>query len=90
LSDGTTFEHGEWLTEKEKTKLLRLEQRAARRQAAPQARRAHQPPAAPHLRPDRRTARETVLSRYVRPLDRKGVCHHLANDGRLTWCEEAA
>ncbi|MFF3326994.1 RNA-guided endonuclease InsQ/TnpB family protein, partial [Streptomyces sp. NPDC002889] len=31
LSDGTTFEHGEWLTEKEKTKLLRLEQRAARR-----------------------------------------------------------
>ncbi|MGW1887521.1 RNA-guided endonuclease InsQ/TnpB family protein [Streptomyces sp. NPDC001970] len=31
LSDGTTFEHGEWLTEKEKTKLLRLEQRAAQR-----------------------------------------------------------
>ncbi|WP_435239166.1 ABC-three component system protein [Streptomyces sp. YPW6] len=31
---------------------------------------------------------ETVLSQYVRPLDRKGVCHHLANDGRLTWCEE--
>ncbi|WP_199486600.1 ABC-three component system protein [Actinomadura logoneensis] len=30
---------------------------------------------------------ETVLSQYVRPLDRKGVCHHLANDGRLTWCE---
>lgn len=31
LSDGTTFEHGEWLTEKEQTKLLRLEQRAAQR-----------------------------------------------------------
>ncbi|MFF0556174.1 RNA-guided endonuclease InsQ/TnpB family protein [Streptomyces sp. NPDC004266] len=31
LSDGTTFTHGEWLTEKEKNKLLRLEQRAARR-----------------------------------------------------------
>ncbi|WP_371799095.1 restriction endonuclease [Streptomyces sp. NBC_01707] len=31
---------------------------------------------------------ETVLSRYVRPLDRVGVCHHLANDNRLTWCEE--
>ncbi|MFE5844273.1 ABC-three component system protein [Streptomyces niveus] len=31
---------------------------------------------------------ETVLSRYVRPLDRMGVCHHLANDERLTWCEE--
>ncbi|MEV3856947.1 ABC-three component system protein [Streptomyces sp. NPDC050095] len=31
---------------------------------------------------------QTVLTRYVRPLDRKGVCHHLANDGRLTWCEE--
>ncbi|MFH7595944.1 ABC-three component system protein [Streptomyces racemochromogenes] len=31
---------------------------------------------------------ETVLARYVRPLDRKGVCHHLANEGRLKWCEE--
>ncbi|MFE5593877.1 RNA-guided endonuclease InsQ/TnpB family protein [Streptomyces sp. NPDC056549] len=31
LSDGTTFTHGEWLTEKEKNKLLLLEQRAARR-----------------------------------------------------------
>ncbi|WP_371788126.1 restriction endonuclease [Streptomyces griseoaurantiacus] len=31
---------------------------------------------------------ETVLTQYVRPLDRKGVCHHLANDGRLKWCEE--
>ncbi|MFF0472169.1 RNA-guided endonuclease InsQ/TnpB family protein [Streptomyces sp. NPDC004284] len=31
LSDGTTFTHGEWLTEKEKNKLLLLEQRAAHR-----------------------------------------------------------
>ncbi|MFF2501907.1 RNA-guided endonuclease InsQ/TnpB family protein [Streptomyces sp. NPDC058067] len=31
LSDGATYEHGEWLTGKEKAKLLRLEQRAARR-----------------------------------------------------------
>ncbi|MFE9642807.1 RNA-guided endonuclease InsQ/TnpB family protein [Streptomyces sp. NPDC006365] len=31
LSDGTTYEHGEWLTEKEQAKLLRLEQRAAQR-----------------------------------------------------------
>jgi putative transposase len=31
LSDGTTYEHGEWLTEKETAKLLRLEQRAAQR-----------------------------------------------------------
>jgi putative transposase len=31
LSDGETYEHGEWLTEKEKAKLLRLERRAARR-----------------------------------------------------------
>jgi putative transposase len=31
LSDGQTYEHGEWLTEKEKAKLLHLEQRAARR-----------------------------------------------------------
>ncbi|MCX4753470.1 ABC-three component system protein [Kitasatospora purpeofusca] len=30
---------------------------------------------------------ETVLTCYVRPLDRKGVCHHLANEDRLTWCE---
>ena len=32
LSDGETYEHGEWLTEKEKAKLLHLEQRAARRE----------------------------------------------------------
>ncbi|MEN8655115.1 transposase [Streptomyces sp. 21So2-11] len=31
LSDGQTYEHGAWLTEKEKTKLLHLEQRAAQR-----------------------------------------------------------
>ncbi len=31
LSDGETYEHGEWLTGKEKAKLLYLEQRAAQR-----------------------------------------------------------
>ncbi|MFB7091017.1 RNA-guided endonuclease InsQ/TnpB family protein [Streptomyces sp. NPDC056296] len=31
LSDGQTYEHGEWLTAKEKAKLLHLEQRAAQR-----------------------------------------------------------
>jgi putative transposase len=31
LSDGTTYEHGQWLTEQEQAVLLRLEQRAARR-----------------------------------------------------------
>ncbi|MFZ3493881.1 RNA-guided endonuclease InsQ/TnpB family protein [Streptomyces sp. 5.8] len=31
LSDGTTKTHGEWLTDREKAKLLRLEQRAAQR-----------------------------------------------------------
>nr|WP_258024598.1 transposase [Streptomyces bambusae] len=31
LSDGKTYEHGEWLTGKEKAKLLSLEQRAAQR-----------------------------------------------------------
>ncbi|MFF3609073.1 RNA-guided endonuclease InsQ/TnpB family protein [Streptomyces sp. NPDC002463] len=31
LSDGTTYEHGEWLTDKEKATLLHLEQRAAQR-----------------------------------------------------------
>lgn len=31
LSDGATYEHGEWLTAKEQAKLLRLEQRAAHR-----------------------------------------------------------
>lgn len=28
----------------------------------------------------------TVLAPYVRPADRKGLCHHLANADRLTWC----
>ncbi|MCX5344523.1 RNA-guided endonuclease InsQ/TnpB family protein [Streptomyces atratus] len=31
LSDGKTYEHGEWLTEKEKARLLHLERRAAQR-----------------------------------------------------------
>ncbi|MDX3638363.1 transposase [Streptomyces sp. MB09-02B] len=31
LSDGETYEHGEWLTEKEKDRLLHLERRAAQR-----------------------------------------------------------
>ncbi|MFI0962903.1 RNA-guided endonuclease InsQ/TnpB family protein [Streptomyces sp. NPDC021080] len=31
LSDGETYEHGEWLTAKEKARLLHLEQRAAQR-----------------------------------------------------------
>ncbi|MCX4823806.1 transposase [Streptomyces sp. NBC_01142] len=31
LSDGKTYDHGEWLTEKEQAELLRLEQRAAHR-----------------------------------------------------------
>ncbi|WP_024759266.1 RNA-guided endonuclease InsQ/TnpB family protein [Streptomyces exfoliatus] len=31
LSDGETYEHGDWLTGKEKTRLLHLEQRAAQR-----------------------------------------------------------
>jgi putative transposase len=31
LSDGETYEHGEWLTSREKARLLRLEQGAARR-----------------------------------------------------------
>lgn len=29
----------------------------------------------------------TVFAQHVRPLDRTGVCHHLANEDRLTWCE---
>jgi putative transposase len=33
LSDGTTYDHDEWLTAGEKAKLLRLEQRAAHRKA---------------------------------------------------------
>ncbi|MCZ4120242.1 ABC-three component system protein [Streptomyces sp. H39-S7] len=30
----------------------------------------------------------TVLTPYVQPKARKGVCHHLANDNRLTWCQK--
>ncbi|MGW7368624.1 RNA-guided endonuclease InsQ/TnpB family protein [Streptomyces sp. NPDC054841] len=33
LSDAKTYDHGEWLTKKEKAKLLRLERRAAHRKA---------------------------------------------------------
>ncbi|GLX18068.1 hypothetical protein Slala02_22320 [Streptomyces lavendulae subsp. lavendulae] len=33
LSDGETYEHGEWLTRREQARLLHLEQRAARRKA---------------------------------------------------------
>ncbi|MEV4733126.1 ABC-three component system protein [Saccharopolyspora sp. NPDC049426] len=29
-----------------------------------------------------------ILAPYVTAQDRKGLCHHLANDGRLTWCKE--
>ncbi|MCX4561778.1 transposase [Streptomyces phaeochromogenes] len=43
LSDGQTYEHGEWLTEQERAKLLGLEQRAARRKK--------------HRRPGERTSR---------------------------------
>ncbi|MDQ0847937.1 transposase [Streptomyces sp. V1I6] len=42
LSDGTTYEHGEWLTKKEKAKLLHLERRAAQRKR--------------HRRPDERSS----------------------------------
>ncbi|MEU4494195.1 ABC-three component system protein [Streptomyces sp. NPDC023998] len=30
----------------------------------------------------------TVLAPFVQPRARKGVCHHLANEDRLTWCRE--
>lgn len=30
----------------------------------------------------------TILTAFVQPNTRKGVCHHLANDDRLTWCKE--
>ncbi|MFG2563779.1 RNA-guided endonuclease InsQ/TnpB family protein, partial [Streptomyces sp. NPDC048496] len=43
LSDGETYEHGEWLTAKEQARLLHLEQRAARRKR--------------HRRPGERTSR---------------------------------
>lgn len=29
------------------------------------------------------------LSAYVGPADKKGLCHHLANEGDLTWCGHA-
>ncbi|MGW7520428.1 ABC-three component system protein [Streptomyces sp. NPDC054796] len=31
----------------------------------------------------------TVLTPFVGPKARKGVCHHLANEDRLVWCREA-
>ncbi|GAA2999745.1 ABC-three component system protein [Kitasatospora sp. NPDC127116] len=33
---------------------------------------------------------KTILTEFVRPLDRKGVCHHLANADRLIWCRGGA
>ncbi|WP_307835527.1 ABC-three component system protein [Streptomyces adelaidensis] len=30
---------------------------------------------------------QTVFAQHVRTLDRTGVCHHLANENELTWCE---
>lgn len=30
---------------------------------------------------------QTVFAQHVRTLDRTGVCHHLANEDELTWCE---
>jgi hypothetical protein len=30
----------------------------------------------------------TILTPYVQPAARKGVCHHLANQDRLTWCRK--
>jgi len=30
----------------------------------------------------------TVLTPFVETKARKGVCHHLANEDRLTWCRE--
>ncbi|WP_229843047.1 ABC-three component system protein [Streptomyces tanashiensis] len=30
---------------------------------------------------------QTIFAQHVRPLDRTGVCHHLANEDELTWCE---
>ncbi|MFF9051545.1 ABC-three component system protein [Streptomyces erythrochromogenes] len=31
---------------------------------------------------------QTVLSPYVEPKTRKGICHHLASEDRLIWCEK--
>ncbi|MGW2364663.1 ABC-three component system protein [Streptomyces sp. NPDC001667] len=30
---------------------------------------------------------QTIFAQHVRTLDRTGVCHHLANEDELTWCE---
>ncbi|CAL9673187.1 hypothetical protein SUDANB178_07617 [Streptomyces sp. enrichment culture] len=29
-----------------------------------------------------------ILAPVVKKKDLMGLCHHLANDGRLTWCKE--
>ena len=29
----------------------------------------------------------TILTPFIQPKARKGVCHHLANENRLTWCK---
>ncbi|WP_082711598.1 ABC-three component system protein [Methylobacterium indicum] len=29
-----------------------------------------------------------VLGPHLTPLDREGVCHHLANEGTVSWCED--
>ncbi|AYG61481.1 hypothetical protein CCGE525_15090 [Rhizobium jaguaris] len=29
-----------------------------------------------------------VLKEHMSPLDREGVCHHLANSGTVTWCDD--
>ena len=29
-----------------------------------------------------------ILAPVITVRDRKGLCHHLANDGQLTWCKE--
>jgi ABC-3C protein len=31
----------------------------------------------------------TILTPFVQPNTRKGICHHLANEDRLTWCRRA-
>ena len=29
-----------------------------------------------------------VLEPHATPNDREGICHHLANDGTIEWCEK--
>jgi hypothetical protein len=28
-----------------------------------------------------------VLNQHTTPLDREGICHHLASNGKVEWCE---